>query len=48
MTCVLCGHEGEMLGAGVLEPGEPYKDLCHGCPEDHDCYRRWTVYGERP
>lgn len=43
-TCALCGHRG-FMGASVDE-----NDLCmHLCHEDdHSCYHRWTVYGDRP
>jgi hypothetical protein len=41
-TCVLCGHRATLLGGNA-----DGKDLCHGCSQDHPCYRAWTVYGVR-
>ena len=43
-TCPLCGHKivFERCGSATAD-GVP---LCHAA--DHDCYRRWTLYGERP
>lgn len=42
-VCVLCGHGQESIGGSA-----DGRFLCHGCDEDHDCYRRWTVHGVRP
>lgn len=45
--CFLCGHEPSCGSAAVYDM---YADrklfLCHA--DDHSCYHRWTVYGERP
>lgn len=38
--CALCGQKA--LGFATVPEGR----LCHD--ESRDCYRRWTVYGERP
>lgn len=47
--CSLCGHVitfarcggGEAIGADGV-----HHYLCHA--DDHSCYHRWTVYGDRP
>ena len=48
-VCGLCGHVMTFKTCGyaavdVAETEVVY--LCHA--DDHDCYHRWTVYGERP
>lgn len=46
-VCALCGHTMSLDrcgSAGAHENGQTF-DLCHA--DDHDCYRRWTVYSER-
>ena len=43
-TCGLCGHKIVFERCGSAEAdGVP---LCHA--DDHSCYQRWTLYGERP
>lgn len=46
--CALCGHppvSSKCGQASVTEAGVE-RFLCHA--DDHSCYHRWTVYGERP
>lgn len=48
MICVLCGHLMTMgkCGSAAVWEDDMTVYLCHG--DDHDCYKRWTVYGDRP
>ncbi len=46
MICVLCGHLlTTACGRAAVWEDEITVYLCHG--DDHDCYKRWTVFGER-
>jgi hypothetical protein len=47
-TCGLCGHTMTLdrCGYGSVWTNDSRVTLCH--TDDHDCYRRWTVYRERP
>ena len=40
--CALCGHV-RSTACGYGQVDEKY--LCHA--DDHDCYTRWTLHGER-
>jgi hypothetical protein len=42
--CGLCGHVRNLARCGHANADNVY--LCHA--DDHSCYHRWTVYGERP
>lgn len=44
--CTLCGHDPSCGYATVPTPDRVDAPLCH--TDDHSCYNRWTVYGERP
>lgn len=47
MKCELCGHDNHLsteYGSTYNSSGKIY--LCH--TDDHSCYHRWTVHGERP
>lgn len=50
-VCGLCGHEiteglDPKCGAAGVWRGKTWTRLCHA--DDHSCYHRWTVYGDRP
>lgn len=48
-VCGLCGHvmlRIETCGSALVWDGDRRVPLCH--TDDHDCYHRWTVYGDRP
>ncbi len=44
-SCGLCDHD-PACGSASATRGEQQVDLCH--EDDHSCYHRWTVYGDRP
>lgn len=52
MNCRLCGHDVSLGALGpcgtssVTLPDGRTVWLCHA--DDHSCYHRWTVYGDRP
>jgi hypothetical protein len=48
--CGLCGHimSPEVCGSAGIWWNEDFINLCHADTTDHDCYRDWTIYGERP
>lgn len=47
-TCGLCGHTMTLAACGDAAVADLHSvtPLCH--TDDHSCYRRWIVYGERP
>lgn len=48
-TCALCGHDTsvDVCGYGAAHDDDGnWVHLCHA--DDHSCYHRWTVCGDRP
>jgi len=44
-ACILCPHDPACGYASITHDNREDR-LCH--TDDHSCYHRWTVYGDRP